>query len=484
MITKRFLLVQMLLITLIFGCKENEKTESRTQVKIAGKVVNALGKPISEAVIKLKATGETAKTNENGKFVLSGNVPKGSGQSNIDLPKFIDTISVEKPGFLNYQKVITNPEISEMIIVPAASDLPAVQEDYIFESSPHFRSCHASTILELDNGDLLCSFFAGTKEAYPDVEIWMSRKSTGKQWTAPLSVADGVQSDSVRVGTGNPILFKPLGEDLTLFYKVLGPGDPWKGWYKTSSDLGKTWGKPQELPDLMIGPDKNKPVQLASGTILAPSAVEDSNGWRVHVLRSTDNGKTWDKMGPINPEAKIGAIQPTLLTYTDGRIQMLCRTRSEHGFMAQSWSDDDGLTWSPLEALVLPNNNSGADGVTLRDGRQLLVYNHSTRTQEGMGHKGRGILNVALSRDGIHWEAALILEYLDESGKQFSYPSVIQTNDGLVHILYTWHRRRIKHVVINPERLKPVPMPEGKWPTDGPVSLEVFKKTKTNDEQL
>jgi predicted neuraminidase len=233
---------------------------------------------------------------------------------------------------------------------------------------------------------------------------------------------------------------------------------------KTSSDGGRTWSKAQRIICGLIGPDKKKPIQLTDGTILAPSAIEDSNGWRVHIERSADNGKTWTKIGPINPEAKIGAIQPTLLTYPDGRIQMLCRTRSEHGFMAQSWSKDGGLTWSPLEASALPNNNSGIDGVTLKDGRQLLVYNHSTRTQPGMGHKGRGILNVALSSDGLAWEAALILDYLDESGKQFSYPAVIQTKDGLIHIVYTWHRKRIKHVVLDPEKLQTVPMPEGKWP--------------------
>jgi predicted neuraminidase len=127
---------------------------------------------------------------------------------------------------------------------------------------------------------------------------------------------------------------------------------------------------------------------------------------------------------------------------------------------------------------VLPNNNSGLDAITLRDGRHLLVYNHSTRTQAGMGHKGRGILNVALSHDGITWEASLILDYLDEPGKQFSYPAVIQTRDGLVHIVYTWHRERIKHVVLNPAHLETTPMPDGKWPVEGPFSLGTSKQGK------
>ena len=82
-----------------------------------------------------------------------------------------------------------------------------------------------------------------------------------------------------------------------------------------------------------------------------------------------------------------------------------------------------------------------------------------------MGHKGRGILNVALSRDGAQWEAALVLDYLDQPNRQFSYPSAIQSRDGLVHIVYTWHRERIKHVVLDPARLQTTPMPRGEWPT-------------------
>jgi predicted neuraminidase len=284
-----------------------------------------------------------------------------------------------------------------------------------------------------------------------------------------------VQSEGERLSTGNPVLFQPKGGGIMLFYKVFKPGSPWVGMVKTSNDDGCTWSEAQKVGHGLIGPDKNKPLQLDDDVIVSGSAIED-NGWRVHVERSADSGNTWKFIGPLNPNAEIGVIQPTFLTHPDGRIQMLCRTESKHGFIVQSWSEDGGLTWSPLKDTLLPNNNSGLDAVTLRDGRHLLVYNHSTRTQAGMGHKGRGILNVALSRDGITWEASLILDYLNEDWKQFSYPAVIQTRDGLVHIVYTWHRERIKHVVLNPEHLKTTPMPNGKWPTEGPFSLEAFKQ--------
>jgi predicted neuraminidase len=353
-----------------------------------------------------------------------------------------------------------------------------VLEEFVYETAP-FSSSHASTILELPDGTLLCAFFGGTAEGRPDVEIWLARKSPGGEWTAPASVADGVQPGGERFPTWNPVLFQDHSGTVMLFYKV-GPNPAaWWGMLRTSSDGGRSWSEAHRLGDGLIGPVKNKPIQLDDGTILAGSSTED-DGWRVHVERSTDAGETWRVIGPLDDPSHIGAIQPTFLPWPDGRIEMYCRTRSGYGLIARSGSMDGGRSWSPLEPSVLPNNNSGLDAVTLRDGRQLLVYNHSTREQRGMGHKGRGILNVALSRDGTEWEAALVLEYLAAPDGEFSYPSVIQSRDGKVHIVYTWHRRRIKHVVLDPARLETTPMPDGVWPTAGPASLESLQPPQDN----
>ena len=358
-----------------------------------------------------------------------------------------------------------------------------VLEEFVYTIAD-FKSCHAASILELYGGELLCVFFGGSREGAPDVEIRLSRKPVGGEWTPPVSVAHGDEAGSERMATGNPVLFQERRGDVLLFYKVFKPSDGSAGFMgrvKTSRDGGFTWTEARPVGDGLIGPVKNKPIQLDDGTILSPSSTHGSSrGMRVHIERSTDGGKTWKLIGPVNknPEAKISSIQPTLLTYSDGRIQMLCRTASNHGFIAQSWSEDRGLSWSPLKPSILPNNNSGFDAVSLLDGRQLLVYNHSTRTQKGMGRKGRGILNVALSNDGFNWEASLILEHLDDPDKQFSYPAVIQTRDGLVHIVYTYHRQTIKHVVLDPALLPTTPMPDGKWPLKGPFSLKAFKEAQ------
>jgi predicted neuraminidase len=202
-----------------------------------------------------------------------------------------------------------------------------------------------------------------------------------------------------------------------------------------------------------LGPIKNKPVALAGGDVLSPSSTEH-DGWRVHFERSTDGGSTWQVSPPVNDGKEIRAIQPSILDHGNGRLQAVGRTRYSGIF--QVWSNDNGRTWGEMTLTGLPNPSAGTDAVTLDDGRHLLVYNHNPN------YKGRSPLNVAVSADGQDWSAALVLE--DSPGEEFSYPAVIQTSDGLVHVTYTWHRKRIKHVVIDPSKFELAPIVDGKWP--------------------
>jgi predicted neuraminidase len=227
----------------------------------------------------------------------------------------------------------------------------------------------------------------------------------------------------------------------------------------TSIDNGKTWSTPVRLPDGILGPIKNKPVQLPNGDILCGSSTEN-NGWLVHFERTSDLGKAWKGTPPVNDSKDINAIQPSILFYPHGKLEAVGRTRNDKLF--QIWSADNGLTWGKMTLSDLPNPNSGTDAVTLKDGRQLLVYNHNIRT--GSHNKGRSPLNVALSDDGTNWSAALVLEDAPDAADGFSYPAVIQTKDGLVHITYTWERKSIKHIVIDPKKLQLRPIVNGQWP--------------------
>lgn len=339
------------------------------------------------------------------------------------------------------------PDGTKPLGVPGEGGYVSSTMIYSLEDPPT-PQCHASTIVE--SGDtLIAAWFGGTHEKHKDVGIWVARLEEGK-WTAPVEVANGVESEEVRHPCWNPVLFQPKDGPLLLFYKVGPSPSTWWGMLMTSDDHGKTWNEPTKLGDdpavgHLLGPVKNKPIQLEDGTILCPSSTEHE-GWRVHFEVTKDLGKTWQVIGPVNDGKEFGAIQPSILTYADGRMQVICR--SQQSVLTQSWSKDGGETWSKMEATSLPNPNSGTDAVTLADGRQLLVYNHTIRN--GPFPSGRGMLNVSISENGTDWLPVLTLER--EQG-EFSYPAVIQSADGKVHVTYTFKRRTVKHVVLDPEEL-------------------------------
>jgi len=315
---------------------------------------------------------------------------------------------------------------------------PPASSEFIFETAP-FASAHASTIVETPDG-LVAAWFGGTREGAADVGIWLSRRERGK-WTSPTEVATGVQPDGTRHPCWNPVLFAVADANVMLFYKVGPSPQTWWGMVRTSQDSGRTWSAARRLPEGILGPIKNKPVRLPDGSIVAGSSTESTDRpsrWRIHFERTTDAGRTWATSFPAaEGERGIEAIQPSILVHPDGRLQAVGRTRSQRIF--ETWSTDGGRTWSPVALTSLPNPNSGIDAVTLRDGRHLIVYNHTTQ--------GRSPLNVAVSRDGNTWTPALAVE--TDAG-EYSYPAVIQSADGLVHITYTWKRQRIKHVVLDP----------------------------------
>ena len=326
-----------------------------------------------------------------------------------------------------------------------ATSRAIVVKEFIYERGP-YPSVHASTIVETTSHELVAAWFGGTRERSPDVGIWVSRQENGR-WTPSVEVANGVQPDGTRHPTWNPVLFQPRTGPLMLFYKVGPSPEEWWGMVRTSSDGGRTWSDARRLPDGILGPIKNKPVQLADGTIVAGSSTEsqtEPSRWQVHFERSSDGGKTWTATAPLDDGTTIGAIQPSILFRERiGGDALLAVGRTEQGKVFSTSSDDGGETWSALSLIDdLPNPNAGIDAVTLSGGVQLIVYNP-------VAH-GRTPLAVAVSRDGRSWTRVLTLE--DEPG-EYSYPAVIQTSDGRVHITYTWKRERVRHVVVDPKVL-------------------------------
>ncbi|MER3416525.1 MAG: neuraminidase (sialidase) [Gemmataceae bacterium] len=311
-----------------------------------------------------------------------------------------------------------------------------MESEFIFDKAP-FRSCHASTIAEAEPGKLLAAWFGGSGEGQQDVRIWLScRDATG--WSLPEVVAE-----EKSVPCWNPVLFRSSSGKLMLFYKAGANPMSWSGWVRFSHDGGSTWTAPHLYPAGILGPIKNKPIQLQDGTIVAGTSVECYRAWACWIEKSQDDGQSFRRIGPIIvPGQPYGIIQPTLYRCADGRIVMLCRSR-QIGRICRSESRDAGETWTPAQPTELPNPNSGIDLVRTGEGLLVLVYNPTTR--------GRSPLSIAVSKDeGQTWRKVLDLE---TAPGEFSYPSIIQGQDGRLHICYTWQRLRIKHVLLDPMKL-------------------------------
>lgn len=330
-----------------------------------------------------------------------------------------------------------------------------VNEEHLISPPATAPSVHSGTITNTKDG-LLLAYFGGKYEGHQDVAIFTSRYQDGK-WSSPTEIINGQINESVKKACYNPVLFTYPDGEIILFYKIGKNVQDWDGYLVRSTNDGYTWSKPEKLPDTFLGPTKNRPL-LIGEKLLCPSSTE-VDGWKVHFEVTEDRGKTWRKTSEIiQPNWNI--IQASILTHPDGKLQFICRSQEE--YIASAFSIDDGEHWTEVFATHLPNNNSGIDGITLDNGEHLIVYNHVKSKESAFIANKRNPLNIALSSDGIKWNASLILE--DSSLGEYSYPSVIQTNDGLVHIVYTWHREKIKHVVINPKNLQQTAFDGDSWP--------------------
>lgn len=328
-------------------------------------------------------------------------------------------------------------------------------------------------------------FTLGTKEA----EIAGITAESTPASEGPMR--KGTASDNQRrKACWNPVLCEMPNGELWLFFKVGLKVADWTGWLCKSKDGGKTWSDKEPLPKGFLGPIKNKP-EIIDGRLLCPSSTED-NGWKFHMEIYDLKTKQWKYVGPVaaelamrcenmhagsssptttpnaSPSGKkedieapnaggvaakdgrhpIDCIQPSILKLKDGRLQVLMRTRN--GKIATSFSSDNGDTWTNVTLLDVPNNQSGTDAVTLKDGRHVLIYN-DFETLPGTKKGVRTPLSIAISDDGTHWRHALTLE--DSPISQYSYPCIIQGRDGKLHAVYTWRRLRMAYKEIDIDKL-------------------------------
>lgn len=335
------------------------------------------------------------------------------------------------------------------------------KELLIKENHNYFQNCHASTIVKLQNNDLLVAFFAGSKEGTGDTAIWLSRK-TNNEWQEPKRTIY-----ETGLPHWNPSLYYQ-NKKIWLFYKVGYNVHSWTTRFVTSDDDGVTWSKPCELPSdgpFPRGPVKNKIISLSNGAWLAPSSIEESRNWDAYCDCTFDLGITWERSLIVpflhqsgltlertniweglkqeslweNDLAKIsgwdGIIQPTLWESKPGHVHMLCR--STRGFIYRSDSNDFGKTWCEAYPISLPNNNSGIDVVKMKNGTLALVCNPVSGNWAE-----RSPITIFFSKDnGITWEDHY---HLEAGSGEFSYPAIIADGVELL-ITYTMNRKNIAY---------------------------------------
>ena len=337
-----------------------------------------------------------------------------------------------------------------LLLVGCLSSTFAAEPVFIYTQAP-FPSAHASNIVELRDGDFLASWFGGTAEGKPDVAIWSSRLHLGV-WSAPIELAR--EKD---IATYNPVMFYTKDNRLWFYYKFGPHPTSWSAARRWSDNDGGTWSAIEHLPAGVSGPIRAKPLVMSDGTVVSGTSVESYHTWAAWIERSTNNGASWQRIGPItvpisyaktsprnetNPQPfawsqTYGIIQPSVVLISGNILRLYARSTSIIGRICIADSHDAGLTWSDARPLELLNPNSGIDAVHLRDGRFVIVYNNSADKRTPLG--------LALSTDGEHFKDFLTLE----SGEgEFSYPAMIQDRSGDLDITYTWNRKRIKYVRI------------------------------------
>lgn len=312
----------------------------------------------------------------------------------------------------------------------------------IFQQLPDRPLAHCATLQALPDGTLLAAWFGGTYETAPDVAILAARRAPGDaHWSAPQVIVE-------RPGhaLGQPVFLSRAQGDLWLFFVVVMrtvpvPGmafnalPPLAGWVSAqpfvqrSRDGGHSWTPATQVMDYAGLMFRSRPLILP-GRIILP--VYDERAWQSRMMISDDEGRSWRLTDPlVTPQ---GNIHPCVVALADGRLLAYLRTGGQGGVLWRTESQDRGDTWAQPTPTSISNPNSGLDLLRLQSGRLLLAFNNSDRL--------RTPLCVALAEEDERWKWMRTLEAGDG---EFSYPALIQTPDGDIHIVYTYRREHIHY---------------------------------------
>lgn len=365
-------------------------------------------------------------------LILHG-VPLGSGRTRNDPPGF----AVPPAG-------------------PADTLSPAVFRQERLDPGSEVPSVHVASLCEPVPGQLAAVWYGGTREGAQDVAIFFATRTTNAAWSRPVPV---VTVDSARREldhfvrkVGNPVIYSDGRGRISLLFVAIAVGG-WSGsslCYKESFDQGRTWTPSRRwvlspffnISELV----KNGPRPLRNGGWVVPIYHELFG--KFPELLWLDTPAAPDRAIRTRPFAGRTAFQPALVALDAERALLLCRTAGSQRDLFVSRTLDGGRTWSSPQPTGLPNSDSGLDALRLASGRLLLAFNDT--------NSGRANLRLATSSDdGATWQRGPVIA--SEPGEEFSYPFLVQSQDGFIHLAYTWKRRAIQVATFNEAWVDAVP---------------------------
>ena len=362
---------------------------------------------------------------------------------------------------------------------------------------------HAANLMPLPNGDLACVWFGGSQEGKSDISIYFSRLQAGEScWTPAVKLSD----DDTR-SEQNPILFPAPDGRLWLLYTAQKSGNQDTSIirYRISEDNGQTW-QPVEVLFDKAGTFVRQPVVvLDNGDWLVPvfyCRTRPGEKWvgddDISAVRiSSDQGHSWRE---VEVPGSVGCVHMNIEKLPDGTLLALFRSRWADNIYA-SRSSDGGNTWSEPASTGLPNNNSSIQFTRLANGHLALVFNDISAAQAterrvslydeiedeetelstepavtaekmvtadartAFWGTPRAPMTLAISEDGGRtWPFKRNLEVGDgycmtnnselQLNREYSYPSIKQTEDGVLHIAYTFYRQKIRYARVREDWVK------------------------------
>ncbi|MDQ1353375.1 MAG: Sialidase protein [Acidobacteriota bacterium] len=346
---------------------------------------------------------------------------------------------------------------------------PFKEEEFINE--PGNMQVHAASIAELKDNTLAAVWYSGQYEGAPDTRIYFTTRAStpGASWTPPAGIVDRASASQELnryiKKIGNPLVFTDQDDRLVLLFVSVSVGG-WSGSslnMKVSSDKGKTWSRSQRLtlsPFFNVSElVRNNPLRLTNGGVMVPIYHEFIGIFSELLWLRPGDGEHAPVYFKTRMTWGTQYLQPDIVGLTPNSAAAFFRGSRSKSRVALSLSDDAGETWTTPQYFDLPNPGSGLNALLLSDGRILLAFNDSSSDRHNLtlaisnkGYKGLTEHTEYTERQGKKfqiWQRAAVLE--NTPGEEFSYPYMLRTSDGKIHLVYTWQRKRIKHIVFNEE---------------------------------